>query len=251
MLNHAIKRALRLFGYRIGRLSDDGSLSAYQVQRELIRQQSPMIFDIGANVGEVTQLYRSLFPDAIIHSFEPFADSYRSLEGQCSKDPKIFPHQVAVCENTESQTLHSNSSAATNSLLSNDSRSKALWGKGVLETNSLVEVQSTTIDHFCTENRITTIDILKMDIQGAEMRALQGAEDMLSRQGISLIYLEIILGETYVGQPKFLEYLRRLDSHGYEIFDLYNPVRKEMRLIQTDVIFVSKELKEIWQGRLP
>ena len=250
MLKDAIKKTLRLFRYRIDRISNDDSVSAFEVQRQLIRRESPMIFDIGANIGIVTQQYRSLFPTAIIHAFEPFTESYLSLEHLCSRDGKIIPHQIAICENTNKQTLYSNRSAPTNSLLSKDSRSDALWGQGLLDSNSLVEIKSTTIDCFCTHNNIRTIDILKMDIQGAELRALKGAEETLSRQAISLIYLEIIIGETYIGQPKFLEYIQRLDSHGYELFDFYNPVRRYMRLIQTDAIFINKDLKEAWEGRL-
>jgi FkbM family methyltransferase len=250
MLKEAVKRTLRLFGYRIGRMGNDDSLSPFEVQGQLIRRKSPMIFDIGANIGVVTQQYRSLFPSAIIHSFEPFTDSYLSLEHRFSRDGNIFPHKIAISENTNKHTLYSNRSAATNSLLLRDSRSDALWGQGLLDTNSLVEVESTTIDCFCTENHIHTIDILKMDIQGAEVRGLQGAEETLSRQAISLIYLEIILGETYIEQPKFLEYIQRLDSHGYDLFDLYNPVRRDMRLIQTDAIFINKDLKEVWRGGL-
>lgn len=250
MLKGAVKRTLRLFGYRISRISNDDSLSPLGVQRQLIRREAPMIFDIGANIGIVTQQYRSIFPGAIIHSFEPFTESYLSLRHRCSQDGNIFPHQIAICENANKHTLYSNRSAPTNSLLPKDSRSDALWGQGLLDTNSVVEVESTTIDCFCTENHIRTIDILKMDIQGAELRALEGADETLSRQAISLIYLEIIIGETYTGQPKFLEYIQRLDSYGYELFDLYNPERRYMRLIQTDAIFISKDLKEAWQGRL-
>ena len=88
-----------------------------------------------------------------------------------------------------------------------------------------------------------------MDIQGAELRALQGAEELLSRQAIALVYMEIIIGETYSGQPKFLDYIQRLDSCGYELFDLYNPLRKDMRLIQTDALFINQELKAAWWGR--
>src|ERR1035438_365849 len=149
MLKDAIKKTLRLFRYRIDRISNDDSVSAFEVQRQLIRRESPMIFDIGANIGIVTQQYRSLFPAAIIHSFEPFTDSFLSLERRCSQDGKIFPHQIAICESTNKQTLYSNRSAPTNSLLLKDSRSDALWGKGLLDTKSLVEVESTTIDCFC------------------------------------------------------------------------------------------------------
>jgi FkbM family methyltransferase len=249
-LKGAVKNTLRLFGYSISRVSGAGSLSPFEVQRQLIRGESAMIFDIGANIGIVTQQYRSLFPFAIIHSFEPFADSYLSMERRFSRDGNIIPHQIAVCENRKKHTLHSNRSAATNSLLRRDAQSDALWGKGLLDTNILVEVESTTIDCFCAENHIRSIDILKMDIQGAEVRALQGAEEMLSRQAISLIYLEIIIGETYIDQPKFLEYIQRLDSHGYELFDLYNPVRRNMRLIQTDAMFINQDLKQAWKRGL-
>jgi FkbM family methyltransferase len=172
------------------------------------------------------------------------------MERRFSRDGNIIPHQIAVCENRKKHTLHSNRSAATNSLLRRDAQSDALWGKGLLDTNILVEVESTTIDCFCAENHIRSIDILKMDIQGAEVRALQGAEEMLSRQAISLIYLEIIIGETYIDQPKFLEYIQRLDSHGYELFDLYNPVRRNMRLIQTDAMFINQDLKQAWKRGL-
>jgi FkbM family methyltransferase len=250
LLKNAIKSTLKLFGYRIDRINSDDSLSPLGVQRQLIRRESPMIFDIGANIGMVTQQYRSLFPAAIIHAFEPFIDSYLSLEDHCSHDGKTFPHQIAICENTNKHTLYSNRSAATNSMLSKDSRSDALWGQGLFDTGSPIEVSSTTIDRFCIENHIRTIDILKMDIQGGELKALQGAEATLSRQDISLIYLEIIIGETYVGQPKLLEYIQQLDSHGYELFDFYSPERRHMRLIQTDAIFINRDIKKAWQKHL-
>jgi len=188
MLKDAIKRALKPLGYSIARIGNDDSLSPYDVQRQLIRQESPVIFDIGANVGKVTQQYRSLFPDAIIHSFEPFPESCQSLKQRCSQDGNIFPHQLAICEKMGKTTLYSNSSSATNSLLATDSRAGALWGQGLLDTKALVEVEPTTIDCFCAENHISAIDILKMDIQGAELRALQGAEQILARQAVSLIY---------------------------------------------------------------
>ena len=38
-----------------------------------------VIFDVGAYVGKVTIIYRDLFPEATIYSFEPFPDSFRDL----------------------------------------------------------------------------------------------------------------------------------------------------------------------------
>ena len=54
MLKDALKRTLKLFGYYIGHISNIDSLSPFEVQRKLIRQESPMIFDIGANTNRVS-----------------------------------------------------------------------------------------------------------------------------------------------------------------------------------------------------
>jgi len=46
-----------------------------------------------------------------------------------------------------------------------------------------------------------------MDVQGAEFSVLEGANDMLASQKISLIYTELIMCPTYKGQHKLHEYL--------------------------------------------
>ena len=66
---------------------------------------------------------------------------------------------------------------------------------------------------------------MKLDVQGAEFAVLQGAQEVLSRQRVSLIYTEIILCPTHEQQHKLHEYLAFLDAHGYELLDFYNPVR--------------------------
>ena len=113
-----------------------------------------------------------------------------------------------------------------------------------METRQQVEVEVTTIDCFASENNIPMIDILKMDIQGAELSALHGAKELLSQQAISLIYLEIILADSYIGQPKLHEYLDYLHSLRYDLLDFYNPGRRNLRLNQVDAIFISNTVRE-------
>ena len=107
----------------------------------------------------------------------------------------------------------------------------------MLDTTSQIEVRTTTIDTFCTETRISNIDILKMDVQGAEFSVLEGAHDMLASQKISLIYTELIMCPTYKGQHSLHEYLSFLASFGYDFLDFFNPVRNHNQLIQADVLF--------------
>lgn len=74
----------------------------------------------------------------------------------------------------------------------------------------------------------------------------EGALQLLAAQQI-VIYMGMIMAPTYVGQHDLKDYLGLLSSHGYLLFDFYNPVRKDARLIQSDLIFVSAALLDKYE----
>jgi len=83
-----------------------------------------------------------------------------------------------------------------------------------------------------------------MDIQGAELLALRGAKEMLSKQAVSLIYLEIILADSYSAQSGLHEYFDYLHSVQYSLLDVYSPMKRGVQLLQLDAIFISKTVSE-------
>jgi FkbM family methyltransferase len=170
-----------------------------------MKVREPVVLDIGAHIGEVAKTYRERFPLASIHCFEPFPQSFQILSKSIEEDRRTFCYNTAVSENKGTAILNANLSSATNSLLTTDERGASFWGGGLLDTTSQVEVSTTTVDKFCREAGISHIDILKMDVQGAEFSVLVGAKDMLANQKISLIYTELIMCPTYKGQHKLQE----------------------------------------------
>jgi len=234
-LKRVIGALLRPFGCELTKLPDP-----FALQAQLVRTADPVIFDLGAYTGEVARIYRHHFPRATIHCFEPFPESFRELVKNVGGDPRISCHPVAVSDVAGQAWLHSNRFAPTNSLLATDERGASFWGEGLLDSTSKVEVATTTLDAFCREKGISRIDILKMDVQGAEFLALKGASDLLGQARISLIYTELITCPTYQGQHRLGEYVALLDSVGYEIQDFYNPVRRWGRLMQADYLFVRR-----------
>ena len=62
---------------------------------------------------------------------------------------------------------------------------------------------------------------------------------MLREQAIDVVYMEMIVAPTYVGQRELHDYLSFFRAHGYVLFDFYNPVRKHGRLLQTDNLLVA------------
>ncbi len=235
-LKRPIKKVLNRLGYY-------SLIDAFEVQSDLITAAEPVIFDVGARFGVVTEVYRERFPQAFLYCFEPFPESFEVLRKNVEGTPRTFCNRMAVSDRKGTALLNSNPESGTNSLLRSDESAASFWGEGLHATKSQVEVNTITIDEFCLDARISHIDILKMDVQGGEFSVLNGAKRMLANQQISLIYSELIICPTYKGQHKLHEYLSFLDSLGYEPLDFFHPVRSRNRLIQTDVVFLSSSFK--------
>jgi len=227
----------RLVGRRHRRGADP-----YFVTRQLIETEAPMIFDVGANVGATALRYRDLFPAATIHCFEPYPPSFLRLSAALAGDHHTSLHPFALSSAPGRASFKVNRNAETNSLLASDGSAERYWGTGLLETEGEIEVDVRTLDLFCTDHDVARVNVLKLDVQGSEYAVLEGATDMLAAQRIDLVYAEVIIAPTYVGQRSLVDYLALLSAQGYELFDLYNPTRKNNRLIQTDIIFVSGAL---------
>ena len=248
MVKQIVRSIFGLFGLHVG--WKHSNLDAYGVQRKVIERDDPVIFDIGAHVGSVTNHYRSLFPQASISSFEPFRETFETLRHNTSGDARTNVYNLAISDEPGIVTLNSNVSSATNSLLPTNSRASSYWGAHVLDTLAPVEVEATSIDAFCREHEISQIDILKLDIQGAEYLALAGAHELLSSASVSLVYSELILAPTYEGQRTLQDYLQLFDGYGYQLLDLYHPVKRGMRLIQADLIFLSAQKMDEFEASL-
>jgi FkbM family methyltransferase len=228
----SLRRAL---GFRSTRDAE-----AFAAQRQLIRNPTPTIFDVGAHLGQTAQRYRAGFPQATLHCFEPFPASFDALTRALANDPDAHAHCLALGARSGHATLNVNSSSATNSLLTSDRRAADYWGPKLLDTQAGIDVQLTTLDAFCADRSIPHIDILKLDVQGAELDVLAGAAGLMGRHAIDLVYMEMIVAPTYVGQHDLHAYLSLFRDRGYVLFDFYNPVRKNGRLLQTDNVFVAE-----------
>lgn len=233
-------RSLRSALRRLGARRKD--LDPYLATRALVTADAPVIFDVGANVGATARRYRALFPRAAIHCFEPYPPSFARLSAALSGDALVSLHPTALSSAPGRALLNVNRNAETNSLLPSDRRAERYWGEGLLETESEIEVPLQTLDGFCAERSIAGIDVLKIDVQGAEYSVLEGADALLAAARIGVIYMEVIIAPTYVGQRRLVDYLALASEKNYELFDFYNPTRRNGRLIQSDVIFVSAEL---------
>jgi hypothetical protein len=112
------------------------------------------------------------------------------------------------------------------------------------ENTEAVEVNTTTIDHFCDTESVRHIDILKLDVEGAEIKTLKGAHNKLAKQDISTIYTEVMFIPHYEGACMFHELTSFLSQYGYTLFNLYGLKReKNGQLRWGNAIFLSPHVR--------
>jgi FkbM family methyltransferase len=204
-------------------------------------QKDAVIFDVGAHRGETALAFREWFPEARIFSFEPFGASYDILSKVAHADSNIHALRFGLGDKREMKKFYSNAVAATNSLLPTNPVASKIYEPGIFETREVVQAEFRTADDFAAEYHIGSIDILKLDVQGAEHLVMKGADKLLKSGAIRVISAEIIARQTYEGQLDVVDTLRTYYDAGFTLYNTYNPsLARDGSLRQFDAIFTRK-----------
>ena len=235
-----ISKTLRFFGYEIQRHSS-ASLSVkepFYHFRNLLDNSQPVIFDVGAYVGDTIKKFNSSFPESDIHAFEPFDESFSLLKNRFQKTDKIFLNNIAIGDHSlANMKMYITQNKGSSSLLEPTKDANEFWEGTPLSTQKEVKVETITIDKYCQQYNIESIDILKIDVQGNELRVLQGAKRMLKEKRVNLIFTEISIAPNYKEQSEIDEVIKLLRENKYRIFNFFKMKHKEGQLIECDVLF--------------
>ena len=200
---------------------------------KFLHNNRPIVFDVGANVGQSIHRFRSRFPRCIIHSFEPSPTTFETLSQQASKLKDVHLWNYALGSVSGQMTFLENEHSDMSSFLP---ISEFGWGKVTKET--LVEVK--TIDQFCYDANIEQIDILKSDTQGFELEVFKGADRTMRANKIGLIYFEIIFSDQYKNLPSFAQIYDFLTSREFLLVSFYQFYYQKQLASWTDALFVHK-----------
>ncbi len=192
------------------------------------------IVDIGANRGQFALCARRLFHNATIYSFEPLQRPAAVYRRVFSRDPaaKLFP--VAIAAEAGSAAMHVARWDVCSSLLPS---AQAQHDNFPLTEEARQEtVTKARLSECIASDLIVGTALLKLDVQGFELAALQGCEDLLSR--FRYVYVEVSFLELYVGQALAGEVLTYLLHAGYMLICVANLSNgRARRPIQADFLF--------------
>jgi FkbM family methyltransferase len=170
-----------------GNFSQSGELFVLKyIQKKFLKEPLIVIFDVGANVGNYSKALSGVFDtQAKIFSFEPSQKTFDLLLTTTKGYENIFPNNFGFSDKECNQTLFTNSDSS--GLASVYQRRLDHFGINMDKTE---EIQLTTIDAYCADNKIERIHFLKLDIEGHELKALNGAKKMLKDKKIDFIQFE-------------------------------------------------------------
>jgi FkbM family methyltransferase len=207
--------------------------------------------DGGAHWGETALALADAFPRATIYSFEPEKDNYQALLAACACR-RIVPVPMALGESTADGTFIVNEDSQTGSLLAAARDSgKYVHDPAGMRPAATETVPVVALSDWAAQNGVDSIDLLKLDLQGYELKALEGSRSLLGRKKILFIYLEVNFVPAYDGQAPLGALYDYCTSMGYRLVGLYpnefNASKFHYRC-GGDLLFVLEDLSAFARG---
>lgn len=203
-------------------------LSEY-VPASLSQNGPAIILDVGANEGDYALKAASAMAGARVLAFEPCAATFANLVDRVAGNA-VETHQLAFSDHVGEATIYNyNFDGESASVLASLER-RLPTQHGTIDVASTEQISVSTIDNFCRTNRILEIDLLKLDIEGHELKALAGAHEMLSKGRIRLIQFEFGPANLY-SRTTFFDFWQML-SPRFDVFRLLPHGLQPIRLYE-------------------
>jgi len=247
-----LKNIFRTFGFEISRVPDEKemkNLSFDEIFKKIIKNEKPVIFDIGANKGQSIDRFLKVSNNAVIHSFEPNIDEFDLLKKKYNTNKNIKLNNIALGEKKRKKYFNVTEHSANSSFL--DLKKDTNWIK--LRSSQLnidkenyikkkLEVDIETLDDYCNQNSIEKIDIVKIDTQGYEEQILIGCKKMIAAQKIDALEIEIVFSSVYEKYVSFSDIEKYLVPNNYRFsgIKLHNNNLFSGAIFFADVLFLNK-----------
>jgi len=192
------------------------------------------VIDVGANRGQFSLVARRCFPEARIVAFEPLSRPAERFRRVLAGDPRVTLHQCAVGPQKAVASMHVSCKDDSSSMLPITSRQRSIF-PGTGESGTTMVHVGRLVD-FVHAVDLRAPALLKLDVQGYELEALRGCEDLLD--SFSYVYAEGSFVELYRGQVLADDLIAWLRRREFRLSGVYGEVFDgQGRAVQADMLF--------------
>ncbi len=166
--------------------------------------------DIGANIGYFSLIIgNTLIDKGKVFAFEPASNNFKFLEKTINE---------ANLGNITIEKLALGDSESEGFIYLNDENfgDQRLWGE---KTKKKEKIQITTLDRYFS-NISTNPELVKIDVQGYELKVLKGAISLLKKKRIKVIVSELWPSGLKSAGDSWEKYVAYLRKYGFNLFEI-------------------------------
>jgi FkbM family methyltransferase len=180
------------FWFRLELLTNRHESETLRQVRQLVKP-GMIVLDVGAHVGYYTRHCAQLVgPEGRVIAFEPHPRTFKTLRRNVQQFPQVIPAPVAVAEAEGTAELYDYLMMSASGSLHYDETMLALQKAQLTDSDiapriatqfpvETYTVRTTPADDYLAGFGIDRVDVIKMDIEGAEMSALRGMQQTIAR----------------------------------------------------------------------
>lgn len=178
-------------------------------------QADDIVIDAGANIGFYSLLIAQGLQTGRVYSFEPVPKNFKILQHNISpsiKEKNIFLMNKGLWHQKETLQFSLESDMEDNL--------GTFTAGSVKEAMEQYQCEVTTLDDFCKD--FQRLDLIKMDIEGAELSALMGGQKTIDRlKPQFLIEINVKASQRFGYEPnQIAEFLKKLGYQFYQVGDV-------------------------------
>lgn len=132
-----------------------------------MESEPSVIFDLGSNIGLSVIYFKLKYPNSKIFAFEPDPNIFKKLKRNIDQFDDIYLFNLAVSDS---------SGVVEFFVYPNSSMSSSMTRR--LPDQESIKVKSTTINQIMDDENINSIDLMKMDIEGEEYKAVSAIKNI-------------------------------------------------------------------------
>src|SRR5262245_22491301 len=189
---------------------------------EQVLVEGDVIFDVGAHVGQYTLVAsRRVGPRGQVHSFEPDSRTFAWLAEnvRVNQLSNVTLNQSAVAADHEPKPLYFSTSSDIGSNSLALQRPHQQTGRSEL-------VECTTLDAYRASHRLRSVDLIKADVEGAELWMLRGAKEILRSPRPPTLVLEFEEERQRAFGSSCAQLAEELQQHGYDLWKIGPPLER-------------------------
>jgi FkbM family methyltransferase len=232
-----LARLARTPGYR--RALRRGVAAAVEHEQLPYRSDLRTIVDVGAHRGQFATFARTRFPAAYVICLEPLPGPRQALTAVLNGDQRVRVYDVAASDRTEERVeMHVSRADDSSSLQPIGARQVAAF-PGTEEAGS-TWVSTTRLDELLERSDLEPPALLKIDVQGHEYEALEGAAGLLP--AFAQVAVEVSFAELYEKQKLAGDVTAFLHEAGFTLAGVFNLSRaRSGACLQADFLFEHRE----------